>query len=70
MTYAIRLNTGAHAIPTVGCECMEFIWSDGKACGAKREPCPLVECYRRGMSRREAMDDNLKQWAENMKGKP
>lgn len=64
MTYAIHLNTGQHAIPRVGRECMEFAWSDGKACGAKREPCPLVKCYRRGMTRREAMADNKRLWAE------
>lgn len=47
----MRLCTFAH--PPSKYECLDAIWSQGKAC----KKCP-VSCYRQGMSALEATADN------------
>jgi len=41
--------------PKVGAECREYIWSEGKAC----KKCP-AKCYRAGMTKKLADEDNAR----------
>lgn len=46
-------------IPDHRSECREAINTQGRSCGAKRDPCPLTKCYRHGWAKWRVDADNL-----------
>jgi hypothetical protein len=56
---------GRFSVPTVGKECLEMLWSGGRACCK----CPLETCYRNGWSGKKVREDNTKLVAEKKKRK-